>query len=245
MAGGEATSPASAARRNADLPVRMASAVIMLAVLAAAVAQGGAVFDGLVVVVALVAFGEFIRLAVKAFDASVMRNAALVGGALYFGWAALALVKMPIALAVAAFGAVIATDVGAYFAGRTIGGPRIAPRISPSKTWAGLVGGMISAGLWGAAIVAFSLWMLSGLGSEGPTTFWVAAASGFTLIGFAIGAVLAIAAQAGDFFESWLKRRAGAKDSSRLIPGHGGVLDRVDGFIPVAIIVGSAWALWG
>jgi phosphatidate cytidylyltransferase len=64
-------------------------------------------------------------------------------------------------------------------------------------------------------------------------------------VALTVGALLALAAQAGDFLESWLKRRAGVKDSSRLIPGHGGVFDRIDGFVPVAILVGCAWALWG
>ena len=237
---------APVAKRNTDLPVRVASAVIMLAVVVAAVAQGGAVFDGLVIVVALVAFAEFFRLAVKAFAAPGARVAVLLGGVLYFGWAALALVQMPIALAVVAFGTVIATDIGAYFSGRTIGGPKVAPKISPNKTWAGLIGGMLAAGLWCAFAVAVASQALAALGggSDAPS-FAQAVTAPRTLIAFLGGAGLAIAAQAGDFVESWLKRRAGAKDSSRLIPGHGGVLDRVDGFIPVAIIVGSVWALRG
>ena len=245
MAGADA-GQASVVKRNADLPVRVASAVIMLAVVVAAVVQGGAVFDGLVVVVALVAYGEFFRLAVKAFAAPGARVAALLGGLVCFGWAALALVQMPIALAAVAFGAVIATDIGAYFSGRTIGGPKIAPKISPNKTWAGLIGGMLAAGLWCAFAVAVASQALAALGggSDAPS-FAQAAIAPRTLIAFLAGAGLAIAAQVGDFFESWLKRRAGAKDSSRLIPGHGGLLDRVDGFIPVAIIVGTAWALWG
>jgi phosphatidate cytidylyltransferase len=115
--------------------------------------------------------------------------------------------------------AVIATDVGAYFAGRTLGGPKIAPKISPSKTWAGLIGGMIAAGLvfvgWAMYVQALHPW-----------TFAVN------------GAVAAIIAQAGDFFESWMKRRAGVKDSGRLIPGHGGLFDRLDGLLAVSFVLG-------
>ncbi len=106
------------------------------------------------------------------------------------------------------------TDIGAFFAGRAIGGPKLAPSISPNKTIAGLVGGMVSAGLAGWAWADFS-----GL----PQVLW-------------LGAPLAAAAQAGDLFESWLKRRAGVKDSGALLPGHGGVLDRLDGLLAVAMV---------
>ena len=109
-----------------------------------------------------------------------------------------------------------ATDIGAYFAGRAIGGPKLAPALSPNKTWAGLIGGMIAALLVGAG-VAWST------GLAWP--FWIA------------GAPLAVAAQMGDLFESWLKRRSGVKDSGKLLPGHGGMLDRLDGVVPVAVLV--------
>ena len=106
-----------------------------------------------------------------------------------------------------------ACDIGAYFAGRAIGGPKLAPAISPNKTWAGLIGGMAAASLFALAMHHFY-----GLG-------WTAViATPF----------LAVLAQGGDLFESWLKRRAGAKDSGTLLPGHGGVLDRLDGVVPVA-----------
>lgn len=116
-------------------------------------------------------------------------------------------------LAFWALGLVWATDIGAYFAGRAIGGPKLAPRISPSKTWAGLGGGVALALLFG-----FTLHALAGLPLR------LAAASG----------ILAVAAQAGDLFESWLKRRAGVKDSGTLLPGHGGILDRLDGVVAAA-----------
>jgi phosphatidate cytidylyltransferase len=112
-----------------------------------------------------------------------------------------------------------ATDIGAYFAGRAVGGPKLAPRISPNKTWAGLIGGMIAALIVGALIA----WR-AGL----PHLLYIA------------GGGLAIAAQAGDLFESWLKRRSGVKDSGRILPGHGGVLDRLDGVVPVSILVAAA-----
>jgi phosphatidate cytidylyltransferase len=114
-----------------------------------------------------------------------------------------------------------ATDIGAYFAGRAIGGPKLAPRISPAKTWAGLGGGVVAAGIVGLLIA-----VCAGLPSA---LHWLAAP-------------LAVAAQAGDLFESWLKRRAGVKDSGRLLPGHGGALDRLDGVVPVATLIGALFA---
>ena len=107
------------------------------------------------------------------------------------------------------------TDIGAYFAGRAIGGPKLAPSISPNKTIAGLIGGVVAAGLvaggWALAVE------LPGV------LLWLAPP-------------LAVAAQAGDLFESGLKRRAGVKDSGTWLPGHGGLLDRLDGLVPVAIL---------
>ncbi len=106
---------------------------------------------------------------------------------------------------------VVATDVFAYLVGRSLGGPRLAPKISPGKTWSGLVGGATGATILGG-IFAF----LAGWG-------W--------LQGGCFGLVLALVAQSGDLFESFIKRRAGVKDSGRLIPGHGGMLDRLDGYL--------------
>lgn len=108
--------------------------------------------------------------------------------------------------------AVWATDIGAYFAGRTIGGPKLAPRISPNKTWAGLLGGMAAAALVSVAVAYFT-----GLAPQ----------AGLALAGM----VLAVVAQAGDLAESAWKRHFGVKDSGNLIPGHGGILDRVDGLL--------------
>jgi CDP-diglyceride synthetase len=110
------------------------------------------------------------------------------------------------------FALVWATDIAGYFAGRAIGGPKLAPKISPNKTWAGAIGGTTGGLLAGLAVAKF--FALPNL--------------------FAIGIIavlLSVAAQAGDLFESTIKRRFGAKDAGKLIPGHGGVMDRMDGFI--------------
>src|SRR5690606_3792972 len=148
---------------------------------------------------------------------------------------------MPLLALIVTLATVICTDVGAYFTGRAVGGPKIATSISPSKTWAGLIGGMIAAGLWMALAVGV---VGATVGALAPSPD-VAVKPLHLVIGAAIGAGLAVAAQAGDFLESWLKRKAGVKDSSRLIPGHGGVLDRIDGLLPVALIVGFIGTRYG
>ncbi len=110
-----------------------------------------------------------------------------------------------------------ATDTGAYAAGRSIGGPKLAPAISPNKTWAGLAGGVVAAALVG--------WLAAGLD-------WLPLGAPFLWL----GAPMAVAAQLGDLYESWEKRRAGVKDSGSILPGHGGVLGRVVGLLPVALL---------
>ena len=111
------------------------------------------------------------------------------------------------------------TDIGAYFAGRRFGRRKLAPSISPNKTIEGLCGGIAAAALLGAAW-AFATHLGGAL--------------------LALAPILAIVAQAGDLFESWMKRRAGVKDSGAWLPGHGGVLDRLDGLVPVAALTAAA-----
>lgn len=123
------------------------------------------------------------------------------------------------------FAVVWSTDVFAYFAGRAIGGPKLAPRISPNKTWSGSIGGTVCAVIAGTLVGAIA-------GKE---------------IVFAIPALafaLSIASQLGDLFESWVKRRFGRKDASHIIPGHGGIMDRVDGLVIAAMILYLTIILW-
>jgi phosphatidate cytidylyltransferase len=115
------------------------------------------------------------------------------------------------------FALVWATDIAGYFTGRAFGGPKLAPSISPNKTWSGAIGGVIGGMLAAGAIAA-----LAGIGNL----------PAIALVAFGLSA----AAQAGDLFESAIKRRFGAKDAGRLIPGHGGVMDRLDGFIAAAAV---------
>ena len=152
----------------------------------------------------------------------------LVGGAAYISCAMVAVLwlrQLPedgISTVLWIVAIVVATDVGAYFTGRGIGGPKLAPRISPSKTWAGLIGAIVCAG--------FAGWVAA----------WLAGAAG-SVLGF--GGLLAIVAQGGDLLESALKRHFGVKDAGSLMPGHGGVLDRLDGYLSVAPVV--ALVTWG
>ncbi|WP_422723172.1 phosphatidate cytidylyltransferase [Erythrobacter alti] len=213
--------------RTSDLPKRAASALVMVTIAGLALWLGGWWWRALVAVIALVGVYEFWRIATRISSNNLARAGTIIGGVLYLGWGATALALLPQAVVLGVVAIVIATDTGAYFSGRAIGGPKIAPRISPSKTWAGLGGGMIAAGLVSLAFFA------SNVGPDAMSVMGLAA--------LAIGAGLAVVAQAGDFFESWLKRRAGIKDSGNLIPGHGGVLDRIDGLLPVAIVSAELW----
>lgn len=113
-------------------------------------------------------------------------------------------------------GVVVVSDVAGYFVGRTLGGPKFWPAVSPKKTWSGTVAGWIGAALLGAAFV------YAGYGGAGL---------------IALSPLIAFAGQMGDIAESWLKRRAGVKDSSRLIPGHGGVMDRFDALVGAMLAV--------
>ncbi len=198
----------------------------MIAIAALAFAAGGVAFAIFVAVVGLWALWEWWGLVEEIANGWLGKGMWLALGIAYIGGATILLILMRSdrgteSLVLGIIGIVIATDVGAYFAGRTIGGPKIAPSISPSKTWSGLAGGVVMASLF---TVAFAMW----LSSSDLTNELVLAAL--------FGAVLAIVAQAGDFFESWMKRKAGVKDSGAMIPGHGGVLDRIDGLIPVVIV---------
>jgi phosphatidate cytidylyltransferase len=153
---------------------------------------------------------------------------ALRNGAQFFPVQGRSLGYGPVEVLVGYILPIVAVDVGAYFAGRAIGGPKIAPRISPSKTWAGLGGGALAAGLVALGIELADFGPASGTPGYDPAS-----------IAFALGAgaLIAVLAQAGDFFESWMKRRAGVKDSSNLIPGHGGLFDRLDGFLAVFFVL--------
>ena len=154
---------------------------------------------------------------VSVFD----RSLRLAAGVIYAGLPALAILYLReiddgILIMLWTLALVWATDIGAYFSGRAIGGPKLAPTYSPNKTWAGLIGGVLL-----TAAVSYALHFYWGL-------------PGYLVL---LSLPLAVLAQMGDLFESWLKRKAGTKDSGTIFPGHGGVMDRLDGLIPVAPVV--------
>ena len=204
----------------------------MIALAVGALLAGAPWFDWFILAVALVTMLEFVLLVIKATPNVSYRLAGILAGAIYIGIAGYMLSRFPIPIVVGVVGVVVSVDTFAYFFGRTLGGPKIAPSISPSKTWAGLVGGIVGASVWIAGWIYFVARATSGE----STMFFDLAEAGQIL---ALGTMTAVAAQAGDFFESWLKRRAGVKDSSKLIPGHGGVFDRTDGMIPVVLLAGA------
>jgi phosphatidate cytidylyltransferase len=107
------------------------------------------------------------------------------------------------------------TDIGGYFAGRGLGGPKLWPRVSPKKTWAGAIGGLA------LSLVIAAAFALLGFGRMLPLLL--------------LGTALSVVSQLGDLFESAIKRRFGVKDSSQIIPGHGGLLDRLDGFVAAIV----------
>ncbi|VVT03424.1 Phosphatidate cytidylyltransferase [Sphingomonas sp. EC-HK361] len=243
-------------RTPSNLRLRMIASVGMIAVATAAVVFGGIAFWLLAVVVAILMMAEWadlvgasaghkrlaqyalsVPLAIMApiaagpdpFALGLLAGAAffvvivtrlpwLAAGVLYCGLPVLALVLINrqhegLAWTFWAMALVWGCDIGAFFVGRTFGGPKLAPRLSPNKTWSGLIGGVLLASVVGALMHwRFGLPLRMTLATPG----------------------LAVVAQGGDLFESWLKRRAGVKDSGTILPGHGGVLDRLDGLVPVA-----------
>jgi phosphatidate cytidylyltransferase len=188
---------------------------------------GGA---ALALAVALVATGHLLAavvvLAMGAIGAASLalaeRRTWVAGGIPYAGALALA----PIVLRaddehgflamIFLFAIVWTTDISAYFIGRAFGGPKLVPQVSPNKTWAGAIGGLIA-----SVVVAVAVAKLAALTAL------------FALAMLAV--VLSVSAQGGDAFESFLKRRFHAKNSSRLIPGHGGLMDRLDGFVSASV----------
>lgn len=225
MAVSEAELPAGGGGRFAGLVLRLLSAVVLGPLLLAAVWYGYPWIDLVAAIAMPVMIFEWTRLT---------RGSPLLRGLawLYTLAAVIALLwlrhqpTMGRETLIWILACIWATDIGAYFVGRAAGGARLAPRISPGKTWSGLIGGMAWAAMASAAAgYAFGL--------------------GETVSLALIGAGLAVVGQVGDLLESAAKRRAGVKDSGRLIPGHGGLLDRVDGLIAVLVVVGLVRLMMG
>ncbi len=214
---------------SSGLGLRVLSGLVLVPVAIGLAYAGGAAFNILVLLAAALMADEWRRLCsvdASASGAAHRRWLWLAAGAVYIAVPCIAIIWLRSDAAVGRqavlwlFAVVWATDIGAYFAGRGIGGPKLAPRISPGKTWAGLLGGMVCAALVGAATA-----LLLDLSRAAPL--------------IVISALLALVAQVGDLLESMVKRRFGVKDSGHLIPGHGGVLDRLDGLLTAAPAVAA------
>jgi phosphatidate cytidylyltransferase len=203
-----------------ELAVRTLTGLILIVAALLVAVQGGYLLALVVAGIATMMFYEWTRLT-RGWGA-----AWYVGGFVYALLPALALLwireRSGIELLLWVFIVTWSTDIGAYFAGRRFGRRKLAPSISPGKTVEGLYGGIAAATLLGGA--------------------W-AYATHLGVALFALAPILAITAQAGDLFESAIKRRAGVKDSGAWLPGHGGVLDRLDGLVPVAVLTAAAQLL--
>jgi phosphatidate cytidylyltransferase len=200
-----------------ELAIRTLTGLVLIVAALLVAFQGGYLLAVVVAAIATAMFYEWTRLT------RGWGGLWYVSGFFYALLPALALLwireRAGIDLLLWAFIVTWSTDIGAYFAGRRFGRRKLAPTISPGKTVEGLIGGMVAATLLGGA--------------------WVFAVGlGRPLL--ALAPLFAIAAQAGDLFESSIKRRAGAKDSGSWLPGHGGVLDRLDGLVPVAVLTAAA-----
>jgi len=205
-----------------ELTIRILSGIAMIVVALMAAVLGGYYFAILVAAAATAMFYEWMRI-VRGWGAGWK-----IGGFFYCLLPALALLWLRdrsgdqgLSILLWIFLVTWATDIGAYFAGRRFGRRKLAPSISPGKTVEGLWGGVAAAALFGWA--------------------WVIATDLNRAL-ILLAPLFAVAAQSGDLFESKMKRRAGVKDSGDWLPGHGGVLDRLDGLVPVAVLTLAARA---
>jgi phosphatidate cytidylyltransferase len=206
-----------------ELATRTAVGIILILVALASALFGGTVFAVLVALIATIMYLEWSRMVghwglgwrIYGFFYCLLPAVALLWireRAEYEG------IGAGFDLLIWVFLVVWSTDIGAYFAGRAIGGPKLAPSVSPNKTIAGLIGGVVCAALLAGAWVYY-------VRMPAPL-LW-------------LSVPFAVAAQLGDLYESGLKRKAGVKDSGTWLPGHGGLLDRLDGLVPVAILTAA------
>lgn len=209
-----------------NLRLRILSAIVLAPIVLTLILIGGVSFQILIVASAILMSFEWSNIISETHDITLNKREKTrweIGGAIYITFPCISLLilrDMEHGLLIVLWLMLVvwATDIGAFAAGKTIGGPKLLPMISPNKTWAGLAGGIASAAFTSFIIAQW-------LGTIHIKEFTI------------IGGFLAVIAQAGDFFESWVKRYFGVKDSGTTIPGHGGLLDRADGIITVAPVV--------
>jgi phosphatidate cytidylyltransferase len=210
--------PAQAVKAGSDLPLRAVSGLAMAALALVAAWFGGWIFIAFWSIAAIAILWEWNTIVA----ASPQRALWVAAGILYAAVTAIAPVVLRgsvdfgFVAIVFLFAVVWTTDIAGYVVGRLVGGAKLWPAVSPKKTWSGAIGGIIGAVIAGSAVVHFS-----GI----PV--------GAVIV---LAAVLSIASQGGDLFESAIKRRFGVKDASHILPGHGGVMDRLDGFIVAALV---------
>ena len=216
-------STAPVPRPGRDLWLRVASSLVLAPLAVAAAYLGGTWFIGFWLLAAAGILWEWMGLVAAARAlAGAARAGWIALGALYAG----AMLAAPLVIRADAtlgfiamivlFAVVWATDVAAYFAGRLIGGAKLCPAISPNKTWSGALAGALAGTVAAVAVAVFG-----GINPIAPIVI--------------VSLLLSVAAQLGDLFESALKRHFGVKDASHAIPGHGGLMDRLDGFIAAAL----------
>jgi phosphatidate cytidylyltransferase len=213
---------------GSELGLRVASSLVLAAFALFATYMGGWLFAALWILAALAIFVEWIMM-------TRYEPGWVAAGLAYAAVIAIVppLVREDPRLGIAAilwmFAVVWFTDIAAYFTGRALGGPKLCPAVSPKKTWSGFLGGLAAAIVAGAAVAMIA----SRFGWQPPVSLPVVVL---------VSGVASVLSQIGDLGESALKRRFGAKDSGRFIPGHGGVMDRLDGFWAVAALMGVALA---
>ncbi len=227
-----------------DFGARLGSAVILLVIAGVAIGFGGLWFAGFLAVMSAVMVWEVLAMwrAGSSTSGSGTKNSNIVAfllvtasiTAICASALALSFIReSSLPLLVFLILCVLGSDIGGYFIGRLVGGPRLWVRISPNKTWSGTIGG------WVLAIILGGGFMMVGLGSLGGGIGGGIGGGG----GFALGTVimtaflLALSAQAGDLMQSAMKRYFGVKDSSNLLPGHGGLFDRFDGMIAASLVL--------
>lgn len=214
-----------------SLALRIGSALVLAPLVLFALVYGGLPFQIMVVLAFAICIYEWVRMA--KLTKHFILNALF--GVLYIavGFAAFYYLRMVhgngAGLALCLLLGIWSSDTGAYFTGKAIGGPKMAPSISPNKTWAGLIGGLISSAM---IVVVYGLFIGDAISTEN-FDLRLPLIGGLGILAL-LGASVTISGQAGDLIESAQKRAAGMKDSGNLIPGHGGLLDRIDSLILAA-----------
>ncbi|MEM6780797.1 MAG: phosphatidate cytidylyltransferase [Pseudomonadota bacterium] len=210
--------------------LRILSAVVLVPVVLLSVYWGGFLFQALLALLVILSVYEWISLSSKTSSKAAMYGVGVLYIFLSFISAFVMRDVYGFAMSVIFLSALWASDIGAYFSGKMIGGAKMAPDISPNKTWAGFIG---------AIVLSIIIVLILGLFVFDPK---VVQLSAFLLV--VSGVVIAVSGQAGDLLVSMLKRKAQAKDSGTLIPGHGGVLDRIDSLLlATPIFLALLWVM--